>query len=764
MRSLPLAVTSAFCAVVMMSTGTAAEQNPDLVSDAESYLLADNGGNEQTDPRQIPGDQFDDSRIPGDQFEGTQIPGDQFTEESIPGDQFSRDAIPGDQFEGRRIPGDQFMEESIPGDQFEGKRIPGDQFEGSRRVPGASIDGDSARQRPVNARLIAHFPLDASPDNVVGEPGIVITNSGAAPQPVPGRFGQAYRFGESAVIAAPLDIDFTTYPRITITAWVRLAQEREESGGYILSTGRASRAPALMFSNERLRGESAGRKPVLYEGEPIPPETWTFVAGVWDFEAHTLRLYNGEAARTFTNPNLDVAMQSERKRNQPELKRPDDDEAEQRRYVFIGALDFKASRAARDVAIDDVRIYAGTLDDNAIAAIRNGSASRVAGRDRIGETEKNLQTGGGPARAASADGPSADTMPIDPVRHDGPADVDIDEHSGDVERQTVVFDGTAGPGRTRYTLRASGRLEPVEGRLEGYAVTINPDDTLDGTGRAARGYVGDARDGYYVYGDIESITLAEPGAARVYVNGRLHSDVTATTRQGLTPATGGGAEATREGEQTRGTGRSGASGTLESTPESKGAGVSNLRIEAGAGQRSAVAGNSGYNQIKADLIRHPMHTLVWYEEGDRPCEIEIYGYAPEANHYETARASGEVCNGSGGNRRSRKSAALNSQTAVVREMRVCLSKGGGALATVAGPVDDKRLKGVRLRGNTVSASGGLSSDTFSRVAERSRCDSWSGWVSCPDGQVATGVVQHVNERKGNYFISGLQLICRGIAE
>lgn len=84
---------------------------------------------------------------------------------------------------------------------------------------------------------------------------------------------------------------------------------------------------------------------------------------------------------------------------------------------------------------------------------------------------------------------------------------------------TVVFDGTTGSNlKTWYTLKASGRIEQVDGMLDGHRVTRNDNDKVDGG--AARGLVGDAKDGYRVYGDIEEISLEKPGVASVFVDGK----------------------------------------------------------------------------------------------------------------------------------------------------------------------------------------------------------------------------------------------------
>lgn len=83
---------------------------------------------------------------------------------------------------------------------------------------------------------------------------------------------------------------------------------------------------------------------------------------------------------------------------------------------------------------------------------------------------------------------------------------------------TVVIDGTDTQGETDYTIVSENGIDQVEGRLAGYDVSIQDNDTVNGN--RAKGHVGDGADGFRIEGDIQEITTANPGAARVYVDGR----------------------------------------------------------------------------------------------------------------------------------------------------------------------------------------------------------------------------------------------------
>ena len=229
-------------------------------------------------------------------------------------------------------------------------------------------DRDTQMKRPAGSTgLIAHFPLDGHPHNTVGGDGVIVTVEGEPPDVVPGRFRQAYRFRGEAVIASPLDIDFATHPQVTITAWIKLPAERKESGGFLVSSGRKGSAPRLRLSNENLRAHAGRSMPVLYA--EIAPETWTFVAGVWDFSTMTVRLHKGSASETFVRKSMDPARLSE-SRHQPRGVPPSDPDGAPKRYIFIGARDFNASGTAHNVAIDDVRVYAGAKGETFLARLR----------------------------------------------------------------------------------------------------------------------------------------------------------------------------------------------------------------------------------------------------------------------------------------------------------------------------------------------------------------------------------------------------------
>lgn len=617
----------------------------------------------------------------------------------------------------------------------------GSMIRDDRRNPalGSNID----KRAVGSGQLIAHFPLDDTPGNAVGEDGIELSPNGTAPRVVEGRSGQAYSFKDNAVIAAPLDIDFETHPEITITAWIKLPAERDKAGGYLVSGGRGGASPGLLLSHHNLRAELGGARPVFYS--EIPAETWTFVAGVWDWRSGTVRMHRGDASETKSARKVNMEALIRDADHQPQFPPPDDPEAEPRRHVFIGAHDMRGRSGLDGVAIDDVRIYAGLLDDERIAALSRSEPERTTATER-----RQLPERGESPPIDDVVGPAVEDPAMDPA--------DITPAQPDSERapHSVVIDGTAGPGRTRYTLRASGPLQPVEGAIGGMAVTIDQDDVVDGTGRNARGYVGDNRDGYYVYGGIDAISLIDPTAAAVYVDGERLAlgDGTGprTIRQPLEPGRGNAAE--DEPESVDAEGSLAPPGELGVTPSDEG--EIYLPIAGGSASRTEVTGWRLDSSLPLDLGDAALHSITWYEESDRPCDFRIAGYARGTNRFgaaRTERRSVEVCNRDGGNKRSEKTVSLRDRQAVISELSSCHGSAG-------------RIKGLRVSGPLLDGNRSLSSDDeYSAEAERSRCGRDNATASCARGSVATGLVLHIfRPDNGNRYVSGLQLICRGVAD
>ncbi|NNL88562.1 MAG: LamG domain-containing protein [Marinicaulis sp.] len=224
---------------------------------------------------------------------------------------------------------------------------------------------------PAHAQtLLLHFPME-SPDN--GDAKLHTTDGGTATG-IPGKYGKAIQFDGKALLAMPFTLDHAQYPQVTVTAWIK--QPKDARGTrHIVSTG-ADAGYRLIFNGSL--AVRAGPRGVSFSGPRPPHDEWVFVAGVVDMAEGWARIHIAEGVSTMSG--LDTTTTSPRV-----YPDPDNPDAEKQAYLFIGGKShdvFGATR--RPLAIDDVRIYAGALSEDQVAAIRDGGAM-------IGETEKNSE-------------------------------------------------------------------------------------------------------------------------------------------------------------------------------------------------------------------------------------------------------------------------------------------------------------------------------------------------------------------------------------
>jgi len=686
----------------------------------------------------------------------------------------------------------------------------------------------AAKGHEAPTDLLAHFTFDDTLADASGNgfDGEAITGDDRPGSPVfvDGKYGQALWFEGAQAVLVPLDLHRDEYPTVTITGWVHL--RNDDAGGVLVGTGSGD-GPKIQITGDDIFAEHAGGR--NQANNALRPGRWFFFAGTWDYDAGTVRL-NWRARsqqESFDPTDLDAPA-------------PD---------LFIGALNERLGVAARELRLDDIRIYARALTAEELVGLRLGpagdqdtgpirqaypeSGSGLSGErvtDDIADAlgVENITTGQpdpeeadrgerrvvvfdgsrsgnrrtrytltttGEIRKAEGDiggfdatindndeisgntasglvGAGVDAYYVyGEIRMASLADFEVADVYVDGQRLThrVVFDGTKGDGRTRYKLFTTRELIQAEGELDGMAVTINPDDTLDGTGTNAQGYVGSARDGYLVFGEIGEILIDDPTALGVVIDGiplpRFPFDEGDSGRVTVSQPAGPGQTIVASG---------GARGSLEVEPTDEHA----LHVEIDTGSRtlSDVAGSDlderlgeyrpRGDYIKADLVDHAMHTLTLLEEQDRPCEVIVGGYTRGVNRFgarnvETARS--EVCEGDGGNERSRKSVSLSSVNGVIRQLRVCRPEPPG---NVEPQWPKARIKGMQVRGETLDADGRLTGVRESNKYQRSNCDVWDDrYVSCPSGYVATGVRQHVHEQSGGkYSVGGVQLICRRVKD
>ena len=220
---------------------------------------------------------------------------------------------------------------------------------------------------PADAhQLLLHFPLDGSPQAfgaAAGTAKVYLAAGGATPAIVPGRHGQALRFDGTATIAMPFSLDVGAYPAVTVTAWVKL--DPDSTGERTVFSAGNGNVPKLSVYGDRAHFVAARGSLMFRSG--MPRDEWVFVAGVVDVATARLGVHQGDEHLAREGIKMGNLYPPSSYRN------PDDPSLPATRYVFVGSHGFKQWRA-RQMAIDDVRVYAGVLSEEQVAALRTAAS------------------------------------------------------------------------------------------------------------------------------------------------------------------------------------------------------------------------------------------------------------------------------------------------------------------------------------------------------------------------------------------------------
>lgn len=280
---------------------------------------------------------------------------------------------------------------------------------------------------PVPAQqVLLHFPLDGSPQASgpgAGDAKVYVAAGGSPPTTVPGKFGQALRFDGSATIAMPLSLDVAAFPNVTVTAWVKV--ESGSTGQRTVFSAGNGNVPKLFVYGDRAQFVAA--RGALMFGGGMPRDEWVFVAGVIELGKARLEVHQGDGRQVqdgIVTANLYPPSS---------YRNPDDPTLPVTRYVFIGSHGFK-QWPARQMAIDDVRVYSRALSDDEIRSLRSGGQSlpQESGPVRLG--------GELPATATSVfAGTSSSELALDPSGlPDRPTDI-LDVMKTPLSRAQIVL-------------------------------------------------------------------------------------------------------------------------------------------------------------------------------------------------------------------------------------------------------------------------------------------------------------------------------------
>jgi hypothetical protein len=176
-------------------------------------------------------------------------------------------------------------------------------------------------------------------------------------------------------------------------------------------------------------------------------------------------------------------------------------------------------------------------------------------------------------------------------------------------------------------------------------------------------------------------------------------------------------------------------------------GTTSPRLAYGTGSAtSSISGTSATIQaLVAPGDGMTLHSLAFGERSDKPCFIGTTFRGPDG-----ALASGprfDRCGGSAGSIRRVEIPDGGSQYYVASAVKVCHRNS------------NDRLKGIRLEGSRVDASGATHDPAINDQEQRTNCNDWRPTAFCPQTMVAVGVeVHYLNEIPAQ--ITGLSLRCR----
>jgi hypothetical protein len=233
----------------------------------------------------------------------------------------------------------------------------------------------------------AYFPFDGNIDDTSGHGnhGLMITKEmdleGEPPaaQFAEGKIGRALHITAGNAMRAFIDLHYDFCPKITITAWFRLASANQSGPQYIFSTG-AGNGPAVYANGGNVSMRATGNG-ITQRDAIRDPNHWWFVAAVYDYEAGE----EGTYELHWRNRVVPGVMAN---RNNP----PEDS-------FWIGAYEDRVSYNATDLYIDDLRIHPAALSKSeidALAADLSGSWTSIsASAPSPAQTSTNTRTNTG---------------------------------------------------------------------------------------------------------------------------------------------------------------------------------------------------------------------------------------------------------------------------------------------------------------------------------------------------------------------------------
>ena len=236
---------------------------------------------------------------------------------------------------------------------------------------------------PYAGSLIAFYPFDdpANPlKNATGKGSDLSSPAGEAPtyQPSGGVEGGGYLFNGSQVLVAPIDINATNLPKLTMGAWVRTDSlvsgmrkvMGQDDGGWDRAIGLDNRNGDFRYSGFTGSG-------LVDQGlTPTNTTAWTFLAVTYDQDAGTMSLYTDLDVST-TEPLAEFDTTASFGSGWT--------------TTAIGDLRSDAPSEGWQGSIDNVFLYQTVLTADQLTTIRNGGANAILPQPAQGPKITNVQ-------------------------------------------------------------------------------------------------------------------------------------------------------------------------------------------------------------------------------------------------------------------------------------------------------------------------------------------------------------------------------------
>ena len=208
--------------------------------------------------------------------------------------------------------------------------------------------------------LLAFYPFEGDAQDASGNDRHG-TTIGAPTVVSHGYEGQAYLFhGAGDYIAAPLNINPTSYPRLTMGCWAKTSAAtpnqavlNNDNGGFDRYLGIDNRGGGVGWSAFTGSGGVLGAVPAVLNA-------WTFMAVMYDQPNQTVRLQVEDMVYIKTGVNLGEGLQQ----------------------LFIGAS--PSFNVFFNGVVDNVFVFGDVLTDQQLAYIRSRGAQGILGKSGLG--------------------------------------------------------------------------------------------------------------------------------------------------------------------------------------------------------------------------------------------------------------------------------------------------------------------------------------------------------------------------------------------